>query len=329
MKRLVTGDRPTGPLHLGHYVGSLKNRIGLQDKYETFLFLADYHVLTTGVEKLTSRDLKQAMIDVVKDNLAVGVDPEKVTYYVQSEIPEIFELATIFSMLIKVARLEIVPSLKDMMRDSGIESPSFGLLGYPVLMASDILTVRGEVVPVGKDNQANVEVAREIAQRFNGLFGPTLPIPEPLIGGSVLPGIDGNLKMGKSIGNTINLSDGSAEVKRKVMSMYTDPKRIHPTDPGKVEGNPVFVYHGAFNHNQKEVEDLKDRYRKGKVGDVEVKEKLYLALEDFLAPVREKRSKISDKKVLEILKSGAEKVRPIAHETLMEVRAAMKLPDLS
>lgn len=326
MKRLLTGDRPTGQLHLGNYIGSLKRRVELQDKYESFIFVADYHMLTTKVEKLKDLDFKRNILNVVRDNLAVGIDPKKVTYYIQSDVPETFELATLLGMLIKVPRLEIVPSLKDMMRDSGVESPSFGLLGYPVLMASDILLVKGDVVPVGKDNQANVEVAREVAQRFNTLFGKTLPLPEPLVEGKVLPGTDGDDKMGKSLGNAIFLSDGTQELRRKVMSMYTDPERVHPTDPGKVEGNPVFAYHDAFNSNKSEVDDLKKRYREGKVGDVEVKEKLFLALEEFLAPIRERRVKIKDQEIEEVLATGAKRAREVAKETLAEVRAAMKIP---
>jgi tryptophanyl-tRNA synthetase len=328
MKRLLTGDRPTGSLHLGHYLGSLKNRVTLQDKYESFIFIADYHMLTTKIEKIRDLDLKRVIVDIVRDNLAVGVDPKKVTYYVQSDVPETYELATILGMLIKVPRLEIVPSLKDMMKDAGIDAPSFGLLGYPVLMAADILLVKGEIVPVGRDNQANVEVAREVAQRFNTLFGKTFSVPEFLVEGKVLPGIDGNAKMGKSLGNAIYLSDNPTEVKRKVMAMYTDPKRVRATDPGTVEGNPVFIYHEAFNTNLGEVEDLKKRYREGKVGDVEVKEKLYQALEEFLEPIREKRSKIKDNEVQAILSEGAKKVRPIARDTIEEVRAAMKIPRL-
>jgi tryptophanyl-tRNA synthetase len=329
MKRLLTGDRPTGKIHLGHYLGSLKNRVLLQDKYDSFIFVADYHMLTTKVEKVRELNLRRVIIDLVRDNLAVGVDPKKVTYYVQSDVPETFELATILSMLIKVPRLQIVPSLKDMMKDSGIDSPSFGLLGYPVLMASDILLVKGDIVPVGRDNQANVEVARELAQRFNSLFGQTFPLPEPLVEGKVLPGIDGNAKMGKSLGNAIYLSDNSTEVKRKVRSMYTDPKRVRATDPGTVEGNPVFIYHDGFNTDKAEVEDLKKRYREGKVGDVEVKEKLYLALEKFLEPIRAKRAKIKDSDVMEILFEGAKKVRPQARDTIEEARAAMKIPRLA
>ncbi len=326
MKRLLTGDRPTGSLHLGHYVGSLKNRIALQDKFDTFLFIADYHMLTTKAEKVRDLDIKKISYDIVRDSIAAGIDPKKVTYYFQSDVPQTFELATILGMFIKVPRLQIVPSLKDMMRDSGIESPSFGLLGYPVLMAADILIVRGDIVPVGRDNQANVEVARELSQRFNTVFGQTLIVPEPLVEGKVLPGIDGNTKMSKSAANAIYLSDNSSDVKRKVMSMYTDPTRIRATDPGKVEGNPVFSYHDAFNPDGPEVEDLKERYRLGKVGDVEVKEKLYLALENFLAPIREKRSKIKDSQIQDILAAGGKKAREVAQETLGDVRAALKIP---
>lgn len=328
MKRLLTGDRPTGALHLGHYVGSLKNRIALQDKYETFIFIADYHMLTTKAEKVKDLDIKKISFDIVRDSIAAGVDPKKVTYYLQSDVPETFELATILGMFIKVPRLQIVPSLKDMMKDSGIESPSFGLLGYPVLMAADILIVRGDLVPVGKDNEANVEVARELAQRFNTVFGQTFPLPEPLVEGKVLPGTDGMAKMSKTLGNAIFLSDGTQEVRRKVMSMYTDPARVRATDPGKVEGNPVFAYHDAFNKSAAEVEDLKKRYRAGTVGDVEVKEKLFRALEDFLTPIRERRAKIKDAEIEAILSSGAKRARQVAQETLADARAALKIPTL-
>ena len=328
MPRLLTGDRPTGPLHLGHFVGTIKNRVELQNKYETFLFIANYHMLTTKAEKLLDLDLKKITFEIVRDNLACGVDPKKVTYYQQSDVPEIFELATILGMMIKVPRLEIVPSLKDMMRDSGIDAPSYGLLGYPVLMASDILVVKGDVVPVGRDNLANVEVARELAQRFNTTFGKTLTVPEPIVSGKVLPGIDGTGKMSKSLANAIFLSDGTAEVKRKVMSMYTDPKRIRATDPGQVEGNPVFIYHDYFNPNHSEVADLKKRYSEGKVGDVEVKEKLFLALEKFLYPIRVRREAVTDKQIKEILTDGAKRARAAAKETLSEVRAAMKIPTI-
>ncbi|HET7713645.1 MAG TPA: tryptophan--tRNA ligase [Patescibacteria group bacterium] len=326
MPRLLTGDRPTGPLHLGHFVGTIKNRVELQGKYETFLFIANYHMLTTKAEKLLDLDLKRITYEIVRDNLACGVDPKKVTYYQQSDVPEIFELAVILGMLIKVPRLEIVPSLKDMMRDAGVDAPSYGLLGYPVLMASDILVVKGDAVPVGRDNLANVEVARELAQRFNTLFGKTLTVPEPIVSGKVLPGTDGMSKMSKSLSNAIFLSDQTTEVKRKIMSMYTDPKRIRASDPGQVEGNPVFIYHDFFNQDTAEVADLKKRYREGKVGDVEVKEKLFVAVESFLDPIRERRAKITDKEIADILRSGSERAQAVAKETLAEVRAALKIP---
>lgn len=324
-KRILTGNRPTGKLHLGHFVGTLENRLQLQEEYETFVLVADYHVLTTRVDNIP--DLRTNAIEDVRDNLAIGIDPKKITYYLQSDVPEVAELSLLFGMLANVKRLELVPTLKEQLKATGQESPSYGLLGYPVLQSADILLVKAECVPVGKDQESHIEMTREIASRFNRLFGKTFPEPKAVIGrvGS-LPGLDGMSKMSKSLGNTIMLSDGSAEVKRKVMSMYTDPARIRPTDPGKVEGNPVFVYHDTFNDDKAEVEDLKDRYRKGRVGDVEVKEKLYVALENFLEPIRERREKIKDRDVIEILAAGAKKVRQIAKETIAEARAGMKIP---
>jgi tryptophanyl-tRNA synthetase len=326
-KRLLTGDRPTGRLHLGHYVGTLENRLALQDEFETYLLVADYHILTTNVDHLP--DIKSNVIEVVKDNLSVGIDPKKVTYYLQSDVPEVAELSLLFGMLVQVPRLELIPTLKDQIKTTGQNAPSYGLLGYPVLQSADILLVRGEVVPVGKDQESHVELTREIASRFNRLYGQTFPEPKAMLGRvGTLPGVDGQEKMGKSLGNAIYLSDISSEVKRKVMNMYTDPKRIHANDPGTVEGNPVFTYHEAFNSNLDQVNDLKKRYQAGQVGDVEVKEKLYLALEEFLIPIRERRSKIKDQDVEEILSDGAKKVRLIARETVGDARAAMKIPRL-
>ena len=328
MKRLLTGDQPTGPLHLGHFVGTLENRLSNQDQFEMFLMVADYHVFTTKADR--APDLRKNIIEVVKDNLSVGIDPKKVTYYVQSDVPEVTELHLLFSMITPLPRLELVPTLKDKIKETTSSTASYGLLGYPVLQAADILLVKGEVVPVGKDQRSHVELARDIASRFNSLYGRTFSEPQAVFGRiGTLPGIDGDAKMGKSLGNAIFLSDNSSEVKRKVMSMYTDPNRIHPTDPGKVEGNPVFVYHDAFNADNKEVADLKARYQQGKVGDVEVKEKLYLALEKFLDPIRDRRSKITDSEVRAILSDGAAKARVIARETIAEARAAMKIPDFS
>lgn len=325
-KRILTGDRPTGKLHLGHFVGSLKNRLALQDSYEVFLLVADLHSLTT---KMDTTNLKENVKNLVLDQLAVGIDPAKVTFCLQSSIPEDSELATILSMLVTKSRLERIPTLKDVIRDLKIENPTLGLLSYPVLMAADILMVRANLVPVGKDQISHVEITREIAEKFNQTFAEVFPLPEALVPKEVgtLPGIDGKAKMSKSLDNAIYLSDGVEAVKQKVMRMYTDPSRIHPTDPGKVEGNPVFIYHDAFNSNQAEVEDLKKRYQEGKVGDVEVKEKLVAALNSFLEPIRRKRAELEKQPDLveKILSVGTKKARAEAIETLEKVRQAVGL----
>lgn len=378
-KRILTGDRPTGRLHLGHYVGSLKNRISLQDEYECFFIIADLHTLTTQPEK--TGELEANVRDLVLDYLSVGIDPTKSTIYLQSQIPEVTELAVIFSNLVSVPRMQRVPTLKDVMRDADIKIPSLGLLGYPVLQAADILMVKADLVPVGRDQVSHIEVTREIVREFNRLYpldsarGPVssfppasarsrwksnddqvdnvnlravgdpssaatprtnagvFPIPEALIPADIgtLPGTDGRAKMSKSAGNVINLSDDSQTVEKKVMAMYTDPKRIHGDEPGQIEGNPVFVYHDAFNSNKKEVEELKKRYKKGKIGDVEVKEKLASALNKFLAPIRLKRKKFEKQKDLigKILKQGTEKARREAQETLSLAKAAMRMDYLS
>ncbi len=325
-KRILTGDRPTGRLHLGHYVGTLENRVKLQDTYETFLLIADYHMLTTRLDRLD--EIGQNVRDVVLDDLSVGIDPEKVTIYLQSLVPETTEIHLYFSMLVSVGRAQRIPTLKEQMRDHEISQPSYGLLGYPILQAADILCVKGDLVPVGRDQESHIELTREIARRFNELYGPVFPIPEALIPSeTLLPGIDGASKMGKSLGNAIDLADDPAAVKQKVMRMYTDPERIHPTDPGRVEGNPVFIYHDAFNDDRAEVEDLKQRYRQGRVGDVEVKQRLVAALERFLGPVRERRARYArdPKLVEEIVRSGSERARAEAQRTLHEMRAAMRL----
>ncbi len=325
-KRILTGDRPTGRLHLGHYVGTLENRVKLQDTYDTFLLVADYHMLTTRLERLD--EIGQNVRDVVLDNLAAGIDPEKVTIYLQSLVPQTTELHLYFSMLVTVSRAQRIPTLKEQMRDHEITQPSYGLLGYPILQAADILCVKGDLVPVGRDQESHIEMTREIARRFNELFAPVFPVPDALIpSDTLLPGTDGASKAGKSLGNAIDLADDPETVKRKVMSMYTDPKRLRATDPGTVEGNPVFVYHDMFNTDTAEVADLKERYRKGKVGDVEVKQKLYAALEAFLGPIRERRARYaSDPKLVnEIIANGSERARHEAAQTLHDVRHAMKL----
>lgn len=326
--RILTGDRPTGQLHLGHYVGTLANRVKLQDEYEVFLVVADYHALTRTAEKEHVVKTRGFTRDLVLDYLSVGIDPDKTTIYVQSDVPSVCELHLLFSMLTTVARLERVPTLKEIMDAEHIEQPSYGLLGYPVLQAADILHVRANLVPVGKDQESHVEVTRELARRFNFLYGEVFPEPAALIGEvPTLIGTDGQGKMSKSVGNAIMLADDGATVATKVRNMYTDPTRIRADIPGNPDGNPVFTYHEAFNPNRDEVEDLKTRYRAGKVGDVEVKKKLNIALENFLAPIRERRAKYeaNPKIVDEILAAGAAKVRPISEETVRMARDAMGL----
>jgi len=325
-KRILTGDRPTGPLHVGNYVGTLANRAKLQDEYETFLLVADHHMLTTKLEGLA--EIEQNIRDDVLDNLAVGVDPEKVTYILQSLVPQIPELHLYFSMLVSVPRVQRIPTLKDQLRDHGLSEPTYGLLGYPVLQAADILIVKGDLVPVGKDQESHVELTREIARRFNQLFAPVFPEPQSLIPEvGLLPGTDGREKMGKSLDNAIYLRDDPKTVERKVMKMYTDPKRIRATDPGTVEGNPVFVYHDVFNPDKAEIAELKKRYREGTVPDVDVKRSLLAALERFLAPIRARRAEYAAKPKIvdEILAAGSERARREATQTLHEVRTAMKL----
>jgi tryptophanyl-tRNA synthetase len=263
---------------------------------------------------------------MVLDHLAAGIDPGKVTFYLQSAVQEVFELNLIFEMLVTVNRLSRLPSLKDMARAAHITEMPFGLLGYPVLMTADILLAKSHVVPVGKDNMAHVEITREIAGRFNRMYGEVFPEPELLLGDvPTLVGTDGKQKMSKSLDNAIFLSDDAAAVEKKVRSMYTDPKRVHAHIPGTVEGNPVFIYHDAFNDDKAEVADLKQRYEKGGVGDAEVKSKLSAAINRFLAPMRERYARYADEKGLveRILVEGTEKMREVAKATLKEVRSAM------
>ncbi|HLI28522.1 MAG TPA: tryptophan--tRNA ligase [Chloroflexota bacterium] len=325
-KRILTGDRPTGKLHLGHWVGSLKNRVRLQEEYECFFIIADYHILTTRLDNL--HEIEQNIRDLVLDYLAVGIDPARSTIYLQSLVPEVTELHLLFSMLTTVPRLQRVPTLKEVMRSLKIETASYGLLGYPVLQAADILMVRADLVPVGKDQASHLELTREIASRFNNLFGPVFPLPETLIGEvPTLVGTDGKHKMSKSLNNAIFLSDDPATVEKRVMSMYTDPTRIRATDPGHVKGNPVFIYHDIFNPNVEEVNDLKKRYRAGRVGDVEVKKKLAAALNAFLDPIRQRRAEFAARPGLveEIIQAGSARARREAAETLRLAREAMGL----
>jgi tryptophanyl-tRNA synthetase len=326
-KRILTGDRPTAEgFHLGNYVGSLANRVKLQHEYDTFILQADLHLLTTRTSNL--EEIQRNIRGMALDYLAVGLDPEKCTFYVQSLVPEVLELLWLFMALVSVPRAQRIPTLKEQVRDLKLESASMALLAYPVLQAADILMVKGDCVPVGKDQLSHIELTREIARRFNDSFGPVFPVPEGLIGDvPTLPGIDGRAKMGKSLGNAIFLTDDAETVTKKVMRMYTDPTRIHATDPGHLRGNPVFIYHDIFNTDREEVEDLKRRYRRGKVGDVEVKQRLARALNAFLDPIRERRASYEARKgfVEEMLLQGTKRARAECQRTLEEAREAMGL----
>lgn len=329
-QRILTGSRPTGKLHLGHYVGTYINRVRLQDEYECFFLIADLHVLTTKNTKEDIAEIPQNIRDMVLDELALGIDPERSTTYLQSAVKEVYQMNLIFEMLVTVPRLSRLPSIKEMARNAHLEEEQMplGLLGYPVLQAADILLPRANLVPVGRDNESHVEITREIARRFNFLYGEVFPEPDvmvPEVG--TLPGTDGQGKMSKSAGNAIFLTDDAKTVEQKVRGMYTDPNRIRADIPGRVEGNPVFAYHDAFNPNIDEVNDLKDRYRQGKVGDVEVKRKLAAAINNFLDPIRERRAAFEARTniVEEILATGNARTRAIARETVQLMEDAMGL----
>jgi tryptophanyl-tRNA synthetase len=329
-KRILTGDRPTGRLHLGHYVGSLVNRVRLQEEYETILIIADLHTLTTKNSREDIEAICENARGMVLDYIGAGIDPEKTTIYLQSAIPEVYELNTLFENLVTVNRLSRLPSLKDMARAANFNDESFplGLLGYPVLQAADILLPRAHLVPVGKDNEAHVEITREIARRFNSQYGEVFPIPDVMVGEEgTLIGTDGKAKMSKSLNNAIMLSDDAKTVARKVRGMYTDPARVHADIPGTVEGNPVFAYLDLFSPDKAGVEDLKTRYRAGTVGDVEVKDRLTAALNAFLDPIRERMAGCAADtgRVDQIILDGTARMRQIAMETLREVRKAMGL----
>ena len=323
-KRILTGDTPTGKLHLGHYVGTLENRVKLQNDYETFIILADTHALTTL--HANPQIIRQHVLDVLLDNIAVGLDPDKVTFFIESEIPQLYELAGLFSMYVSHNRALRNPTIKDEIKMKGLgDQFSLGFINYPVFQAADILCVKGELVPVGQDQEAHLEQSREIARTFNKLAGKDfLPEPQALIGRvGKLVGTDGNPKMSKTIGNTIFLSSSPKEVEKKVMSMYTDPTRIHVTDPGHIEGNPVFIYLDAFGTEKdgEKIGEYKDLYQKGQIGDIEVKKFLLQILNNFLEPIRKRREKFdSEEKLLAILQKGNERVREETKKVLQEVK---------
>lgn len=325
-KRILTGDRPTGRMHLGHYVGSLQNRVRLQDEYECYFIIADLHVLTTKPEKEHIDEMRENIREMVLDYLAAGIDPNRSTIFVQSAVRETYELNLILEMMTTLPRLERLPSIKDMANAAHLDVLPFGLVGYPVLQAADILLPRAHLVPVGKDNEAHVEISREIARRFNRMYAEVFPEPDVMIGDvPTLVGIDNQGKMSKSLGNAIFLSDDEKTVTEKVRSMYTDPNRIRADIPGRVEGNPVFIYHDTFNPDKAEIEDLKARYREGRVGDVEVKKKLAKAVNNFLEPIRARRAELlkTPDIVDEVLLQGTRRMQAVAGETMDRVHDAM------
>jgi tryptophanyl-tRNA synthetase len=314
-------------MHLGHYVGSLRNRVRLQHEYECYFIIADLHMLTTKNSKEDIEQVAENARGMVLDYLGAGIDPTVSTIFLQSAIHETYELALLLGNLVTVPRLARLPSIKEMARAALIDEDTipFGLLGYPVLQAADILLPKAHLVPVGKDNQAHVEITRELARRFNNQYGEVFPLPDDLVEGDSLPGTDGQSKMSKSLGNVIFLADDAATVRKRVHSMYTDPNRIRADIPGTVEGNPVFTYLDQFDPDKGTVEGLKARYRTGKVGDVEVKERLANVLNTFLDPMRERSAYYASQSGLvdEIIYEGTLRYRTIAAETLREVKKVM------
>jgi tryptophanyl-tRNA synthetase len=321
--------RPTGRLHLGHLVGALQNWVDLQRQYDCFYFVADWHALTS--EYASTEGLVENALDNVADWIAAGIDPEQSTLFVQSLVPEHAELYLLLQMVTPIPWLERVPTYKEQIEQLAEKDLSnLGFLGYPLLQTADVIIYNAHFVPVGEDQVAHLELSREVVRRFHNFYGEIFVEPQPLLTSVAtsrrLPGLD-NRKMSKSYGNTIDLSDDAETVRKKVRQMYTDPKRVRADIPGTVEGNPVFIYHDAFNPNRDEVEDLKARYRAGRVGDVEVKTKLAAAINALLEPMRERRRTALARPgyLRNLLVEGSQKARAIAEETMNRARTAVRL----
>ena len=329
---LLTGDRPTGKLHIGHYIGSLKNRVKLQNsgKYDPYIMIADTQALTDNARN--PEKIRNSLIQVALDYLAVGIDPSKSTIYVQSQIPALFELTSYYMDLVTVARLERNPTVKTEIKQKDFkDSIPVGFLNYPVSQAADITAFKATIVPVGDDQEPMLEQTREIVRTFNRVYNTDILVEPkgyfPPKGSGRLPGLDGNAKMSKSLGNCIYLSDDAKTVQKKVMSMYTDPNHIHVEDPGKVEGNTVFTYLDVFDPDKDKVAELKAEYQKGGLGDVKIKRYLNKVLEAELAPIRERREKYAQDEdaIYEMLLEGSKKANTVANETLEQVRDAIGL----
>ena len=324
--RLVSGMRPTGRLHLGHLVGALDNWVPLQEQYDAFYFVADWHALTSHYA--STEAIVEDAFDNVADWIGAGLDPEQSTFFVQSLVPEHAELYLLLQMVTPVPWLERVPTYKEqVVQLSERDLSSLGFLGYPLLQTADVAMYDAAVVPVGEDQVPHLELSREVVRRFNNFYGDVLTEPQALLTETPrLPGLD-NRKMSKSYGNTIDLSDPPDVVAKKVRQMYTDPKRVRADIPGTVEGNPVFIYHRTFNTDVAEVEDLESRYRAGKVGDVEVKTKLAAAINRRLEPMRERRAAALARPgyLREVLVEGSRRARAVAGETMARVRERVRL----
>jgi tryptophanyl-tRNA synthetase len=344
--RLVSGDTPTGKLHLGHWVGSVENRVALQNDYDCYFIIANMHAFTTRMDK--PEEIRQSVIDIASDYLAVGIDPKRSTMFIQSEVPAIAELTFLFSMLISYPRLMRNPTIKDEIRDKGLgENYPFGFLLYPIGQVADILTFRADIVPVGEDQVPHLEMTREVARRFNQLYcgvnsqvedkdnvkqGGLFPIVDVKLGrarrlvGTGAPNADGNLlKMSKSLNNAIFLSDDADTIAKKVKAMYTDPKRVKVTDPGTTENNPLWIFHETFNPDTAWVKAAKEKYRAGAIGDMECKKRLIEILVELIGPIQ-KRRQVFEKdpsQVLEILRAGTERANRVAAETLSLVKKAI------
>ena len=330
-KVILTGDRPTGKLHIGHYVGSLRNRVELQNSglYESFIMIADQQALTDNARN--PEKIRNSLIQVALDYLSVGIDPTKSTIFVQSQIPELHELTMQYLNLVTVSRLYRNPTVKEEIKQKEFNnSIPAGFFIYPVSQAADITAFKAEIVPVGDDQLPMIEQAREIVRTFNSLYGEVLVEPKAVLppkGSGRLPGTDGKAKMSKSIGNCIYLSDDADTVRKKVMSMYTDPNHIRVEDPGQVEGNTVFTYLDAFCKEKDVLEEMKEHYTRGGLGDVKVKKYLNEVLQAELEPIRKRRSEYESDidEIYNILKKGSDKARKIAAATLKEVREVIGL----
>ena len=329
-KRILTGDRPTGKLHLGHYTGSLRNRVALQNtgEYDMYIMIADQQALTDNAKD--PQKIINSVMEVTMDYLSVGLDPEKVNIFIQSQIPELTELTTYYLNLVSVARLQRNPTVKEEIKQKsfGGEGVPAGFFVYPVSQAADITAFKADLVPVGNDQKPMLEQAREVVRSFNHTYGDVLVEPEGMYPEGIagrLPGLDGKAKMSKSLGNAIYLSDDEDEVRKKVMSMFTDPNHIRVEDPGCVENNAVFTYLDAFCQDKDALEEMKAHYRRGGLGDVKVKRYLNDILQAELAPIRARRKELEQNPdyIYEVLKKGSEKARAVAAQTLSEVRNAM------